>query len=160
MSQNGEPEPNGVRHTHPLHPAIERLTTDECWDLLAQAKFGRLAMAAVGDIDVFPINYAIDRPNLVFRTSEGTKLMEAVISDVVAVEADARDEVVGIAWSVVLKGTPEVLERFDSIYAAQRLGIRPWIDDLPKERFVRISARSISGLRFRAAPSSPPRQPR
>jgi hypothetical protein len=59
--------------------------------------------------------------------------------------------VAGVAWSVVAKGTPRLLERFDSIYAAQRLDIKPWIEDIPKEHFVRVNVRSITGRRFRAA---------
>jgi nitroimidazol reductase NimA-like FMN-containing flavoprotein (pyridoxamine 5'-phosphate oxidase superfamily) len=138
-----------------LYPAVERLDADECWKLLREAKFGRLAIAVAGDIDVFPINFVVDGNGVVFRTSEGTKLLESVISDLVAIEADDRDPVAGQAWSVVIKGVPELLERFDSIYAAQRLNIRPWIDDLPKNRFVRVIVHSISGRRFRAAPQAP-----
>jgi hypothetical protein len=154
MSEIRNPEPNDTG-SHPLYPAVEWLDDAECWALLDEARFGRLAVAAVGDIDVFPINFAVDGGDVVFRTSEGTKLLETVISGLIAIEADHRDSVTGMAWSVVAKGTPELLERFDSIYAAQRLDIRPWIDDLPKERYVRVRVHSISGRRFRAAGRAP-----
>jgi nitroimidazol reductase NimA-like FMN-containing flavoprotein (pyridoxamine 5'-phosphate oxidase superfamily) len=134
-------------------PAGERLDDHECWALLAAAGFGRLAVAAVGDIDIFPINFAVDARDIVFRTSEGTKLLESVISDLVAIEADERDYEAGVAWSVVAKGSAELLEKFDSIYAAQKLDIRPWVD-APKESFVRVSVRNISGRRFRSTPSA------
>ena len=39
------------------------------------------------------------------------------------------------------------------IYAAERLNIKPWVDT-PKERFVRVRVRNISGRRFYAAPTS------
>jgi nitroimidazol reductase NimA-like FMN-containing flavoprotein (pyridoxamine 5'-phosphate oxidase superfamily) len=131
--------------------AVEHLDTQECWELLAEARFGRLAVAVAGDLDIFPINFAVNGTGLVFRTAEGTKLLESVIADLVAIEADHRDPVAGIAWSVVAKGTPRVLERFDSIYAAQQLDIQPWIEDTPKDYFVRVNVRSITGRRFRAA---------
>ncbi|HST81109.1 MAG TPA: pyridoxamine 5'-phosphate oxidase family protein [Kineosporiaceae bacterium] len=155
MSATGnlESAPDDGGRTHPLHPAVTRLDDAECWELLRQVRFGRLVIAAVGDIDVFPINFAVDGQSIVFRTSEGTKLLESVISDLVAVEADERNVLAGEAWSVVAKGTPHRLERFDSIYAAQRLNIRPWIEDYPKEHFVRVQVRSISGRRFQAAPN-------
>jgi hypothetical protein len=133
--------------------AVERLDPQECWKLLAEAGFGRLAVAAAGELDVFPINFAVDGTDLVFRTTEGTKLLESVIADLVAIEADHRDPVAGLAWSVVAKGIPRLLEQFDSIYAAQRLDIKPWIEGLPKEHFVRVSVRSITGRRFRLARS-------
>lgn len=148
MSEHSEPEPAdpGIDVSGP----IERLDEQECWTLLTQARFGRIALAAVGDLDIFPINFVVERPSLVFRTAEGTKLVESVITDLVAIEADDRDERSGVAWSVVAKGTPQVLERFDDIYLAQRLDIRPWVAGLPKELFVRVRVRSISGRRFHA----------
>jgi|tagenome__1003787_1003787.scaffolds.fasta_scaffold19302067_1 nitroimidazol reductase NimA-like FMN-containing flavoprotein (pyridoxamine 5'-phosphate oxidase superfamily) len=129
--------------------AVVRLDEQECWELLAGARFGRLAVAAVRDIDIFPINFAVDGTDLVFRTAEGTKLLASVISGLVAIEADHRDPAAGTAWSVVAKGSPRLLERFDSIYAAQSLGITPWVEDVAKERFVRVSVSRISGRRFR-----------
>jgi nitroimidazol reductase NimA-like FMN-containing flavoprotein (pyridoxamine 5'-phosphate oxidase superfamily) len=65
--------------------------------------------AVVRDIDIFPINFVVDGRSIVFRTAEGTKLLEMVISDLVAVEADHRDPAAGTAWSVVAKGSAEVL---------------------------------------------------
>ena len=147
MDEYSEPVPAKAGVSGP----VERLDEQECWKLLAQAKFGRIALAAVGDLDIFPINFVVDGPSLVFRTAEGTKLVESVITDLVAVEADDRDERTGIAWSVVAKGVPQVLERFDDIYRAQRLDIRPWITGRSKELFVRVRVRSISGRRFHAA---------
>lgn len=157
MNEIRDPEssPRDARRPHPPYPSVERLDAAECWELLREARFGRLAIAAVGDIDIFPINFAVDGNSVVFRTSEGTKLLESVISNRVALEADNRDPVIGEAWSVVIKGMPRLLERFDSIYAAQRLNIRPWIDDPPKIYFVRVTVDSISGRRFWAAPETP-----
>jgi len=136
-----------------LLPADERLADNECWELLAEMRFGRLAVSAVGDVDIFPINFVVDGRDIVFRTSEGTKLMESVICDVVAIETDDRNFETGVAWSVVAKGQAEMIERFDDIYAAERLNIKPWVDT-PKERFVRVRVRNISGRRFYAAPTS------
>jgi hypothetical protein len=73
-----------------------------------------------------------------------------VISDLVAVEADHRDPAAGTAWSVVAKGSAEVLQHFSAIHAAERLDIRPWIEG-PRDRFVRVAVHSISGRRFRVA---------
>ena len=46
---------------------------------------GRLAVAAAGEVDIFPINYAdVDRDTILFRTAEGTKLLELTINGRVA----------------------------------------------------------------------------
>ena len=137
-------------------PWFEQLDDAECWRLLDDARFGRLAVAAAGELDIYPLDFAVDGTDVVFRTAEGTKLVEVVLTDLVALEADHRDVATGQAWSVVVKGTPRLLERFDEIYAAQSLGIRPWVA-APRERFVRITRTRISGRRF--SRGSPDEQP-
>jgi uncharacterized protein len=153
MSQNQENDQSGF--TSGPRPGVEWIPDHECWELLGQAGFGRLALAAVGDIDIFPVNFAVDGQDVVIRTAAGTKLLEAVMSDLVAIEADDRDADSGVAWSVVAKGAPRMLERFDDIYQAERLGIRPWIEAVPKEHFIRVRVTRISGRRFRAAGPEP-----
>ncbi len=143
---SGLPRPTGFG----LGSAVERLSEHECWTLLGEARFGRLATSAIREVDIFPINFVVDRQTIVFRTAEGTKLLEMVIADAVAIEADHRDPSAQEAWSVVAKGSAEVLQTFSAIYAAEQLGIRPWVDG-PKDRFVRVRVDSISGRRFRAA---------
>jgi uncharacterized protein len=83
----------------------------------------------------------------VFRTAEGTKLVEVVVAGQVAFEADGRDEN-GRAWSVVVKGRADLLDRFDDIYHAESLHIVPWAGTA-KERFVRITPTKVTGRRFK-----------
>lgn len=136
--------------------AIEILDEPTCWELMAGAEVGRLAVAAAGEIEIFPVNYALDGHAVVFRTAEGTKLVELVLAARVAFEADGRDDERGLAWSVVIKGEARILERFDDIYRAQALGLESW-SSTPKERFVRIAPTRVTGRRFRiAAPREHP----
>jgi nitroimidazol reductase NimA-like FMN-containing flavoprotein (pyridoxamine 5'-phosphate oxidase superfamily) len=132
-------------------PPVDILDVEECWSLLGERGIGRLAVSVAGDIDIYPVNYVLDGRDIVFRTAEGTKLVEVVIAGLVAFETDRQDADTGHAWSVVIKGRAEMLERFDDIYHAESLGIRPWVST-PKDRFVRITARSVSGRRFRGEP--------
>jgi nitroimidazol reductase NimA-like FMN-containing flavoprotein (pyridoxamine 5'-phosphate oxidase superfamily) len=127
--------------------AMTVLDEAECWRLLALADVGRLAVHAAGDIDIFPVNFIVDGHTLVFRTSEGTKLLEVVLAGRVAFEADGYLAESGQAWSVVAKGDAELLEKFDDIYRAQELPIYPWHSG-PKERFVRITVDKVTGRRF------------
>ncbi len=125
----------------------EILDEDQCWELLSGVEVGRLAIAAAGDVDIYPVNFAIDDHDLVFRTAEGTKLLEVVLAGRVAFEADGYEPEHGRAWSVVIKGEAQYLERFSEIYQAQNLPLFPW-NAAPKERFVRIVPRKITGRRF------------
>jgi uncharacterized protein len=122
------------------------LSAEESWQLLSRAKFGRLAMAVGGEIDIYPIDFAVDGLDVVFRTAEGTKLVEVVLSNTVSLETDERDLERGVAWSVLVKGTARLLESFSEIEAAEGLDINPWTGT-PKDRFVRITDTRITGRR-------------
>src|SRR5690606_41987457 len=91
------------------------LTEDECWDLLRSAEVARLAVVVGDDLEVFPINIVLDDRTVVFRTGEGTKLAAVTIAGRVVIEADGFIRDTGEAWSVVVKGTAERLERFSEI---------------------------------------------
>ena len=125
---------------------ITELTADACWRLLRSHDLGRIAASAAGFVDIFPINYvADDGIALYFRTAPGTKLLELAINDRVAFEIDGADKF--DAWSVVVKGRAERLERQSEMDAAELLGLSPWIPTL-KYRWVRIRPTEIAGRRF------------
>jgi hypothetical protein len=114
---------------------------------------GRLAVAVTGAPEIFPVNFVVDHGTVVFRTAEGTKLHAAMIAPV-AFEADGR--VAGeadVAWSVVVKGRAEEIRRLDEVVAGTELPLFPWHPS-PKDRFVRIVPREITGRRFRVAGSN------
>jgi hypothetical protein len=127
--------------------AVQVLDVEQCWALLSSVEVGRLAVAAAGDVDIFPLNFAVDDGTIMIRTAEGTKLVEVVLAGRVAFEVDGYDPGHGQAWSVVVKGTVELLDRFDDIYHAQDLPLFPW-NASPKERFVRIVPTRLTGRRF------------
>jgi nitroimidazol reductase NimA-like FMN-containing flavoprotein (pyridoxamine 5'-phosphate oxidase superfamily) len=125
------------------------LAEDECWRLLVDAEVGRLALA-IGDApEIFPVNFVVDNRTVVFRTAEGTKLASLAISRRVAFEIDGFDAATGEAWSVVVHGVADVLERLNDVYAAQELPLFPW-EAAPKPVFVRIEPRAVTGRRFMA----------
>lgn len=128
-------------------PSLETVPAAECWRLLEGVEVGRLGVAVGGEVDIYPVNFAVDAGTIVFRTAEGTKLVEVVLAHKVAFEADGYDPGTGVAWSVVVKGEGELLDRFEDIYHAQELALVPW-NTTPKERFVRIVPTTVSGRRF------------
>jgi uncharacterized protein len=128
----------------------EVLDPQQCWELLRSVEVGRLAVAAAGDIDIFPLNFVVDDGAVLFRTAEGTKLVEVVLAGRVAFEADGYDPANGRAWSVVIKGAAELIDRWAEIHRAQDLPLFPW-NASPKERFVRIVPDRLTGRRFTVA---------
>lgn len=129
---------------------MEVLDAQQCWELLASVEVGRLAVAVSGDVDIFPLNFAIDDGTIMFRSAAGTKLVEVVLAGRVAFEVDGYEPAHGRAWSVVVKGTAELLDRFSDIYKVEDLPLFPW-NASPKERFVRIVPDKLSGRRFTVA---------
>lgn len=130
-------------------PPIRELTVAECWALLRAQSFGRLAAAAAGEIDLYPINYVVDEETIVFRTAPGTKLLELTVSSRIAFEIDRIDT--AEAMSVVLKGHARRLDTGPEIDAAATLPLHPLIATV-KPEFVRIQPDLISGRRFRLGP--------
>ena len=124
---------------------ITELSESECWGLLRQAPYGRLAVAINGHPDMFPINHLIDGNTIVFRSAAGTKLAAAVLGRAVAFEADGYDD--EMAWSVVVKGHARIVERLDEYLEAEQLPIMPWLAG-PKPNIVRIEPGEITGRRF------------
>jgi nitroimidazol reductase NimA-like FMN-containing flavoprotein (pyridoxamine 5'-phosphate oxidase superfamily) len=124
------------------------LEPDECWALLRTAEVGRLAVAVAARPDIFPINFVVDHGSVVFRTAEGTKLAASVLGIAVAFEVDGYDGDAGEAWSVVIKGRAQEIERMHELFDAMDLPLFPW-HAAPKHRFVRITPEEVTGRRFR-----------
>ena len=82
---------------------VEELGVEECWELLQDEQFGRLAYRLVDEVHLVPINYAVDGRSLLFRTASGNKLLAAALESDVAFEIDWHDDLT--AWSVVARGT-------------------------------------------------------
>lgn len=129
---------------------VEQLDEATCWSLLSSAPVGRLAVSIAMHPDIFPINHVVDQGNLVFRTAAGTKLAGAVLGRSVAYEVDGYEPADGTAWSVVLKGTAEELDRLVDLVDAEELPLFPWLSS-PKPRWVRISPTEITGRRFKVS---------
>lgn len=124
---------------------VVQLTAPQCWDLLEAAPMGRLALAAAGEIDIFPINFVVSEGALYFRTAPGEKLLELSVNPEVAFQIDGYTD--QSAFSVVVKGVAERLEHQAEIDEADKLPLSPWIPTL-KYRWVRIMPTSISGISF------------
>ncbi|MBM7829823.1 nitroimidazol reductase NimA-like FMN-containing flavoprotein (pyridoxamine 5'-phosphate oxidase superfamily) [Agromyces cerinus] len=121
------------------------LSEEECWQLIREAPYGRLAAAAADEVDIFPVNHAVDGGSIVFRTAAGTKLLELTIRHRVAFQIDGVTET--DAFSVVVKGEAAEFDRQGEVAEAERLGISPWAPE-QKDRWVRIRPTEVQGRTF------------
>lgn len=122
---------------------------DTCWGYLDTAEVGRLATSADNQPQIFPVNYVVDGLSVVFRTAPGTKLDEMVRNSAVAFEADGWSEQGG--WSVVIRGTAEVITSPEELALCEKMPLRPWVPTV-KKTWVRVQASSISGRTFAFGP--------
>ena len=127
---------------------MDNLTEEDCWRLLDLADVARIAVVTPEDLEIFPVNIAVDGPSIIFRTAEGTKLTATTQADRVAVEVDGFDADRGVAWSVVVKGEAEAIEGDKDIARVRMLPLHSWHEGF-KERFVRVRPRDVQGRRFR-----------
>ena len=123
---------------------VERIPDDECWALLGQAEFGRLAFRLVDEVHIVPINYLVDDATLLFRTAPGAKLLAAELESDVAFEIDWHDD--RTAWSVVARGHLRRLDESEEDRVDQ-LPLRSWLDT-PKYDVVQLVPTSVTGRRF------------
>lgn len=125
---------------------VTALTADESWELLASRPVGRLATSISQQPDIFPVNYVLDDRSIVFRTAQGSKLLELTVNSLVAFEVDDWEAGLG-GWSVVARGRAEVIERDAELTHAESLDLKPWVGTV-KTVFVRIRVDEIIGRRF------------
>jgi uncharacterized protein len=142
--------------TDEVNKGVE-LSTAESWTLLREAVVGRLAVIVDDRPDIFPVNHLVDHGSLVFRTAAGTKLAGAA-GHWVAFEVDGYDVSTASAWSVVMKGEAQHVNRLYDVLEVVELPLFPW-HSAPKPCFIRIEPDSITGRRYEVAGgarSSPP----
>ena len=126
---------------------LERLDRAECLRLLADDSVGRLVIVRGGAPEIFPVNYAMDGDDVVFRSDEGTKLLGT--RAVTCFEIDHVDRATRTGWSVVLFGRLEEISPLDSTAWARvhALAVAPWAGGV-KDHWMRIVPNRISGRRL------------
>ncbi|ULN47413.1 pyridoxamine 5'-phosphate oxidase family protein [Mycolicibacterium goodii] len=124
---------------------VSVLSEEESWRLLASVPIGRFVTTIGTRLEIFPVNFAVQDRTVLFRTAEGTKLITAIMSDRVLFEADGHTVTDG--WSVILRGTAELLQTAEDIAVAERTQLMSWTSPA-KRRYVRITPKEISGRFF------------
>jgi nitroimidazol reductase NimA-like FMN-containing flavoprotein (pyridoxamine 5'-phosphate oxidase superfamily) len=134
------------------------LPREECLELLAGTRFGRLAVA-IGDGPpaIRPVNYMFDRrsQSVVFRTASGSKLHGLLSSSQASFEIDWFDEQARSGWSVIIQGRAEEITDPSEVVRLTEAGLDPWVPGFMRH-WVRIRAFTVSGRRLELAPETPP----
>ncbi|WP_129656541.1 pyridoxamine 5'-phosphate oxidase family protein [Rothia halotolerans] len=140
--------------TSPNPHDLPRIDEQRCWDLLRSHAYGRLAVAAAGVIDIYPVNHGVLEGSLCFRTAEGTKLASVVVGRDVAFEIDEVAD--GVARSVVVHGRAEVVEDAELLGRLDGAGVESYAPTV-KTVWVRVTPERIDGREFEVGPE-PPRE--
>ena len=127
--------------------ALRTLSPDECFDLLEPGGVGRVGFAAADGIMMLPVNFAVTRKTIVFRTAPDTLL--AVYADGrVSFQTDHLDEVLRAGWSVLVHGhAHKVTDEREVKLLEARTHLEPWAAG-PRDVYVRITPTRISGRRL------------
>lgn len=125
-----------------ISDGLEILDDEECMRLLASTTVGRIGVTIGALPAIFVVNYLLDDGDIVFRTSEGTKLTAALQHAVVAFEADLTDPVSRLGWTVQVVGVAEEFTPEDGFR-----GPTPWAPGV-RDHFVRIRPQFVSGRRI------------
>ena len=127
--------------------ALRTLSPAECFGLLEPGGVGRVGFAAADGIMMLPVNFAVTRKTIVFRTAPDTLL--AVYADGrVSFQADHLDEVLHEGWSVLVHGRAhKVTDEREVKQLEVRTRLEPWAAG-PRDVYVRITPARISGRRL------------
>jgi nitroimidazol reductase NimA-like FMN-containing flavoprotein (pyridoxamine 5'-phosphate oxidase superfamily) len=126
---------------------LRTLSPDECFGLLEPGGVGRVGFAAADGIMMLPVNFAVTRKTIVFRTAPDTLL--AVYADGrVSFQADHLDEALHEGWSVLVHGRAhKVTDEREVKQLEVRTRLEPWAAG-PRDVYVRITPTRISGRRI------------
>jgi nitroimidazol reductase NimA-like FMN-containing flavoprotein (pyridoxamine 5'-phosphate oxidase superfamily) len=125
--------------------AIRPLTEEECVRLLRAGTFGRIAFVAPDGPRILPVNYAATEDAVLVRTDPGGSLARHAGGAALAFEVDHVDDVQWHGWSVVVRGTGELLDRDERDRVEASLPRpRPWPSE-ERTAILRVRWTSISG---------------
>lgn len=129
---------------------LEILYRDECLDLLASQRVGRIAFVAEDGAMILPINYVLHDDRIVFRTNSGSKYSAVLGAEKVAFEIDGIDPVQATGWSVVVRGRARLLSAKVRLDPSERGDLRPWARGA-RDHWVALSLETVTGRRIRTA---------
>jgi uncharacterized protein len=126
---------------------LEILEAEQCLELLAAARLGRIAVTVGAVPAIFPVDYRLLEGQIVFRTGGGTSLYNAAASTVVAFEVDDVDPSWHEGWSVLVVGVAREIMDGDAVCSTLDGAHDLW-DPGNGSRVLAILPSFLSGRRF------------
>jgi uncharacterized protein len=126
---------------------IEVLSFLECEQRLEAGVIGRVAMVVRGEPVVLPVNYRYVDGCVVFRSAAGEKSEAAVMQRPAAFEIDEWDGAAHTGWSVLVKGSADLMDDDDPM-VADAADLRPWATATQRDIWIRIVPNEITGRRI------------
>lgn len=124
---------------------LATLVAYDCWRLLEGAEIARVAWRSDDEIELIPVNYGVADGALWFRTEADSALAHAVAGQPLVVEVDQVDHETHASWSVVLRGTAEVVDVLDAPEMVVEMRVWP---AGTRSVFVRVEPLTLTGRRL------------
>jgi hypothetical protein len=141
-------------------PVVEVLDEMACLSLISGGGVGRIGYTGRFGPAVLPVNYHVHEGTIVFRTGMGSAMVADLrtgIADAeyrVAFEIDQMQPATQEGWSVLVQGAVHFVDSADELAPIAQLGVQAWPGD-PKEQFIRVIPRHVTGRRIRRVPGRP-----
>ena len=154
-----QPE-GGGRQAAICEPVVEVLDEKACLSLIAGGGVGRIGYTGRFGPTVLPVNYDLYERTIVFRTGMGSAMVEDLrtgIADAeysVAFEIDQMQPATQEGWSVLVQGAVHFVDSEDELAPIAQVGVQAWPGG-PKDQFIRVIPRHITGRRIRRVPVRP-----
>jgi hypothetical protein len=135
--------------THGTGSRLAELSAFDCWQLLETAEIVRIAWNGPRGVSVVPVNFRLADGALWFRTTPYAALAREAGDQWVAAEVDHLDAGTRSGWSVVLRGSAELVAPVD--VPDHLVDFRIWPQG-HQSLFVRILPVEVTGRRLLPTP--------
>jgi uncharacterized protein len=129
-------------------PRLEEISKQQCLELLASKKVGRVAFCTTSGPVVLPVNYTVHDGTVLFRTSSYSSLAGHLRDSPAAFEVDEVDDDTQSGWSVLLQGHASFVE-FPDLPPDRLDRPEPWADG-SRMLHIRLTPRELTGRRLSA----------
>jgi nitroimidazol reductase NimA-like FMN-containing flavoprotein (pyridoxamine 5'-phosphate oxidase superfamily) len=127
---------------------LEVLSMEACLELAGSVPIARVAANGPGSPIILPVTHLVLGTAVVFRTSSGSKLDAAIMNRLVSVEIDEWNLATRTGWSVLLRGTAELVEDEETLQRVSGMVEEPWIQTTREMSWMRVRPDEISGRRI------------
>lgn len=134
-------------------PVMSELDHAACERLLRHERFGRVVVVTPHGAEIVPVNYTVDGDAVVVRTATHGLLARHCHGAPLVFEIDCVDHDRWQGWSVVARGTGEVVHDPPTV-GAGRPRVRPWPDG-ERSSELRLTWSELSGRQV--GPAGDPR---